>query len=334
MIQVFSGRTADEAWDQAAEVFRKGKEIHAQASRMGGTSELLHVGFSIEDPRQRWVVSRFPPLNPAFAIAEVVWILNGRNDSAFLNYWNRELPKFAGMESQYYGAYGFRLRQHFELDQLERAYLTLKENSESRQVVLQIWDTRTDFPDRMGKPRSQDIPCNVLSLLKVRNRKLEWMQIIRSNDLFRGVPYNFVQFTFLQEVLASWLKIEVGAYNQISDSLHVYEESAKDISASKKIEVLPNTDFMDTSKEQSDQFFQELSRRIETFIQENLTNDEHVQLAFWLEAPQIFQNFLCILAAEAARRRKWLNLAIEIMNRCTNPALIQLWERWLMRVKK
>ena len=64
-----------------------------QPSRGGGTKEILHAAITINDPRQRWVSSRQSPLNVAFAIAEVVWIMTGRNDLAFLKAWNSRLPK-------------------------------------------------------------------------------------------------------------------------------------------------------------------------------------------------------------------------------------------------
>lgn len=45
---------------------------------------------------------------------------------------------------------------------------------------------------------------------------------MRSNDVHRGLPYNVVQFTTLQEVMAGWLGLEVGGYHHWSDSLHLY----------------------------------------------------------------------------------------------------------------
>ena len=60
-------------------------------------------------------------------------------------------------------------------------------------------------------------------MLKVRDGALEWTQILRSNDVFRGLPYNFVQFTMMQEIMAGWLNLRVGSYNQLSDSLHIYD---------------------------------------------------------------------------------------------------------------
>src|SRR2546423_11596601 len=144
MINVFEGNTASDVWQKAVVEITHGNNARYQAGRGGTTEEILHTGFTIQDPRQRWVVVREPALNPAFAIAEVIWILNGRKDSAFLTYWNSQLPNYAGSGKEYHGAYGFRLRQHFGIDQLERAYLALQHNPNGRQVVLQIWDSVND----------------------------------------------------------------------------------------------------------------------------------------------------------------------------------------------
>src|SRR5689334_16561053 len=112
MFHVFDGKTADDAWQKLASAFREEGRAAQQVSRSGLTHEILRAAISIDDPRQRWVLSRQPSINPAFAIAEVVWILTGRNDAAFLNYFNRQLPSFAGHADIYHGAYGHRLRQH------------------------------------------------------------------------------------------------------------------------------------------------------------------------------------------------------------------------------
>lgn len=141
MVTVFSGDTADAAWLAAAHSFARGAGT-AQAGRGGPTAEILHACFSVSDPRQRWVVSRVPALNVAFAIAETAWIVAGRRDLGFLEFWNRRFRLYSGAASQLHGAYGFRLRSHFGLDQLERAAAALAANPDTRQVVLQLWDGR------------------------------------------------------------------------------------------------------------------------------------------------------------------------------------------------
>lgn len=256
--------------------------------------EILHAAFTLTDPRQRWIVARYPALNPAFAIAEVIWILSGRNDAAFLNYWNSQLPKYAGTDVEYHGAYGYRLKKHFGIDQLERAYSALQHNPDSRQVVLQIWDSLKDFPDEGGNPVNADIPCNITSLLKIRDGKLEWMQIIRSNDLFRGVPYNFIQFTSIQEILAGWLNVELGSYNQISDSLHLYSEDAKIVNSNPSGDVEQNTDSLCLPKDISDTVLAKVNSHIEAMIVPNLSQEALHMLLAETDVPNAYQNLLLL----------------------------------------
>jgi len=331
MFRVFEGRTADEVWRNVASTFRSG-EGTVQSSRAGQTREILHSAMSINAPTQRWVTSRQPPINVAFAIAEVVWILTGRNDSAFLNYFNKQLPKYAGYGDTYHGAYGHRLRHHLGIDQLERAYQVLKTKPNSRQVVLQIWDGRRDLPDSSGKEASPDIPCNVVSILKVRSGKLEWMQILRSNDLYRGLPYNLVQFTTLQEIVAGWLGLDVGEYNQISNSLHVYESDLEYISGPSPTHLAVNVDSLAFPKEESNRYFSELARNIETIINQTVPASELVTMVRRSNLPQSFRNMLTILCAEGVRRRLGQDVLSDVMNECTNPIYTYLYECWLSRL--
>lgn len=330
MTNVFEGQTADEVWQAIARRLRDGNPP-PQASRAGSTRELLHTHFMLVNPRERWVHSRGSPINPAFAIAEVLWMLAGRQDSAFLNYFNRGLPKYAGLGPTYHGAYGHRLRHHFGFDQLEHAYLALQSNADSRQIVLQIWDPRIDLPKEEGKPVAADIPCNVMSLLKIRDGVLEWMQIVRSNDLFRGLPYNLVQFTTLQEVMAGWLGVHVGAYHQISDSLHLYLSDESEIQNTGSALRPINTDSLALSKAASDEAFRELTRYAEVVIREQTTADDLANLVQAARLPTPFQNMLCVLAAEGVRRRQREDMAGTLMHGCTNPVFHLLWTQWQER---
>ena len=334
MFRSFEGQTADHVWQQVVEEFRAGDDVFVQPGRGGATKEILRAAITVNDPRQRWVASRQPPLNIAFALADVAWIMTGRNDLAFLEAWNSKLAKFVGKSPQLHGAYGHRLRHRLGLDQLTRAYQTLSDNPNSRQVVLQIWDSSVDLPNPDGSPVDQDIPCNVLSLLKVRGGKLEWLQILRSNDLFLGVPHNFVQFMCLQEVMAGWLGVECGAYHQISDSLHLYEHDEESVFASAPLPHLPsNTDSLALPKETSEAAFGELGRRIERMIAPGLRRDELEGIADWDEGPEAFRNMLAVLAAEVARKHKWADITDQVMTACTSHLYWELWRRWLDRIR-
>jgi|SRR5665213_218103 len=336
MFRNFSGRTANEAWLALAEAFRptligERAEPSTQASRAGPTREILHAAISITDPVQRWVASRNPPLNPAFAVAEVIWILSGRNDSALPNYFNRELAKFAGKGLTYHGAYGHRLRKHFGIDQLDRAYHTLLQQPESRQAAMQIWDARYDLPLEDGRPVAEDIPCNMMSLLKIRSGSLEWTQILRSNDLFRGVPYNFIQFTTIQEIVAGWLGVKLGSYNQLSDSLHVYERDAALITASTSAVDEPNTDSLALPRADFDMVLPELAAKADTVTHDDVSTADLIRSATKSSLPTAYRNLLRLLCAEGARRRRDPEAVAEIMAGCGNLCLSGLFGRWLAR---
>jgi thymidylate synthase len=331
MFQVVEAGTADDAWQTAANWFLPGGISAPQPGRGGETAEVLHTAMSIRDPRQRWIASRFPALNPAFAIAEAIWIATGRNDSGFLNYFNPRLPEFAGEGPIYYGAYGFRLRRHFDLDQLDRAFRALSSDPTSRQVVLQIWDTQADLPDKNGTPRSKDIPCNVMALLKVRDNRLVWTQIARSNDLFLGLPHNIVQFTVLQEIVAGWLEIEVGPYHHLSDSLHLYARNGVVRELLQPTTVPESSDRLNLPKAESEKVLQDVSNFANVLAIMTNSSRDLLDTFSCLRIPQPYINLAAILAADALRRRGDVELALEITSRCTNPCLRFMMERWVRR---
>lgn len=331
MFKTFNAKTADAAWQSIAETFRSDTATIPQSSRAGKTREILHAAISIANPKERWVVSRNPPINPAFALAEVLWIMTGRNDAAFLNYFNSTLPDFAGKGDTYHGAYGHRLRHHLGIDQLDRAYNSLRKKPESRQIVLQIWNGAIDLPRADGSESAADIPCNVISMLKVRGGKLEWTQILRSNDVYRGLPYNFVQFTTMQEIMAGWLGIDMGSYNHLSDSLHVYDESFLSIKKSKPLRLEPNLDSLCLPKIKSDKVFLEMAKMTERIIHPKTKAKDLMGLMACFNGPQAFRNIMVVLCAEVARKQKNTEIAEGIMSGCTNPIFRQLFLRWSNR---
>lgn len=333
MIRAFSGKTADDVWCQAISAL-KGNDCSVHQSRLGATREILHANLYIENPRERWVISRLPAINPAFAIAEVFWILAGSNDAGFINFWNPSLPKFAGGGETYHGAYGYRIINQFSVNQLERAYHALKNNPDSRQVVIQIWDAKADLPNEDGTPASTDIPCNLFSMLKVRDGKLEWTQIMRSNDLYRGTPYNIVQFTMLQEIFAGWLGLEVGGYYQISDSLHIYEGDYKELNVRACDSINKNNDNLSINKEMFENYFKIFWRKLVDLTQPSLTTERFCKVIEIETLPIAYRNLLLVTAADSARRRSWgKEMAMAIEN-CCNPLLVVLIQSWVERWQK
>lgn len=321
--------SANELWSKLVDEFINSPNVQLQKSRRGDTDEILHFWITLNNPSQRFMTTRFPSINPAFAIAEIIWIINGRNDASFINKWNSQLCKYAGNGKSYYGAYGHRLRINFDIDQLKRAYKALKNNPLSRQIVLQIWDPQKDLPLPSGKAKNKDIPCNITSLLKVRNNRLDWVQIMRSNDLFRGLPYNIIQFTTLQEVIAGWIGVKPGKYFHYSDSLHLYHSDRQCLSEIHTPTEIVNNDSLFLPYRESIKLFKSLEHKVESIISNQISEKSLLKIHNWSSAPRSFRNMLSLLSAEIARKARFYTLADNFMEECTNDIYKHLWKNWI-----
>lgn len=327
-MKLFEGQSVSEVWNKSIDFLLDEVNHLKQNSRVGETLEIMKVVFSVSNPRDRWLVNRKPMISPAFAIAELFWILDGRDDADFINTWNPLMKKYSGNDDNYYGAYGERLKYNLKFDQIERAYETLLNNPASRQVVLQIWDGDKDLPKIVGQPNSTDIPCNISSMLKIRNNKLEWSQTMRSNDIFRGTPYNFIQFTTLQEIMAGWLNVDIGEYFYFTDSLHVYESDLKKFNKREESLFISNEDKLLFSKEKFDIFFPECMKILDKVKEFGVNKKDVDNLIDSQLIPQEYKNLLALPLAYIALKSKQYELLSEIENSCKNMLLLQIWNLW------
>lgn len=189
-----------------------------------GMRTLEHQGPFITEytnPRERVLFSSARDANPFFHFFESLWILAGRKDLAYLRQFNSQIARYSDNDHDFYAAYGYRLREHFHTDQIIEAVTLLRKDNTTRQVVLSIWDPRMDLG-----AITVDMPCNCMIMLKVRDGRLNMTVCCRSNDAIWGAyGANAVQFSVLQEFIASAVDVEVGSYVQMSDSFHVYTDN-------------------------------------------------------------------------------------------------------------
>jgi len=199
------------------------------------TKEFTQNTLVITRPYERTCSAR-NGFNIVFSIAELLWIVSGSGDSEMICHYLKNFSQFLdGGHKDFHGAYGSRIfRYGFDerneynfspfVDQFYEVYKKLKADGDTRQAVINLWNP---WKDNL-QLESKDYPCNNIAYLKIREGKLNWTQILRSNDLIYGTPQNIFQFTFLQEVMASALEVDMGHYTQFADSLHVYEDAYYD----------------------------------------------------------------------------------------------------------
>ena len=197
------------------------------ASR-GKTSELTGVLLHLTDPRAR--LSRTEKKGHIFScLGELLWYLSKSNSVQFISHYVPKYEKESDDGHTVYGGYGPRLfAMRGEYDQIQNVITLLRNRPSSRRAVIQLFDAEDIAQDHI------EIPCTCTLQFLIRERRLNMITYMRSNDAFFGLPHDVFAFTMLQEIVARSLGVELGTYKHCVGSLHLYDEHR--ISAQQYIE--------------------------------------------------------------------------------------------------
>ena len=198
--------------------------------------EIIPGYFEIENPRDRLLNIDCRSNITKYIFGELMWYLTGRDDVMFIDKYSKQWAKLSddGKHSNSaYGKYIFNMvpaigygsvyncsYEDFVADkrnyrcQWEYVKDTLKKDPYSRQAVIhikpiQMYDTK-------------DVTCTYFLQFFIRNGKLDMIAGMRSNDLLFGTTYDVFMFTFLQELMAAELGVEIGTYKHFASNMHIY----------------------------------------------------------------------------------------------------------------
>jgi thymidylate synthase len=110
---------------------------------------------------------------------------------------------------------------------LECAVHKIKSDRDTRQAVINIWQNERDS----GQPGKKDYPCTVAIGFRVYRARLDMHVTMRSNDAWKGLPYDVFQFNQAHHTVASMLQVPLGRYYHNAWSMHVYEEDVEKMEA-------------------------------------------------------------------------------------------------------
>lgn len=173
-------------------------------------------------PCERVLFNERRDANPFFHLMESLWILSGSNRVELPSLFLKRIKDYSDDGKTFHGAYGHRLRSAQGIyDQLKMTVGMLQSKPDSRQVVLSIWDPILDLGIA-----TKDMPCNDMVMLDIVDDKLNMTVCNRSNDMIWGAyGANVVQFSMIQEWIASAVGVGVGYYVQQSNNYHVYTDN-------------------------------------------------------------------------------------------------------------
>jgi len=219
------GNVAEALYLAKVELERHGVEVE---TRNGTALEFdTPVAITYNKPLQRVIFYPERDANPVFHFMESIWMLNGNNDVESMEYFNKRMVEFSDDGKILRGAYGYRWRNHFVIDQLKLIIGRLKHFENDRRSVLAMWDPADDLHSHNSR---KDLPCNTHVYFTIRNKELHMTVCNRSNDLIWGCcGANAVHMSYLQEYVASMVNVKVGTYTQFTQNLHAYKDVLKTI---------------------------------------------------------------------------------------------------------
>lgn len=186
----------------------------------GEAREIAGAVIKLRNPRIR--LSRTDNRGVLFScLGEWLWYMSGTNSLKFISYYVKKYAEFSDDNKTIHGGYGPRLFGEGKHDQIHRIIELLQRKQDSRQAVVQIFDSSDILVDH------KDVPCTCTLQFMVRNRRLNLIASMRSNDAYLGLPHDFFAFTMLQELIARSLDLELGYYKHFVGSLHLYKTDEK-----------------------------------------------------------------------------------------------------------
>lgn len=153
-------------------------------------------------------------------IAEQVWFITGDKNTEFLRKYTKMWDEFIEEDGTITSAYGYRWRHHFGKDQLGKLVELLQKDPSSRHGVIITWDPKDDG---YGGTPKKNVPCPYTFTVNIIGGRLNLHNIIRSNDMMLGCPFDTFGFSLLMCTLAQKLGVKPGIYTHTISNAHIYD---------------------------------------------------------------------------------------------------------------
>lgn len=155
-------------------------------------------------------------------VAEQIWFIMGsRRPDEFLREFTQIWDDFTNIGGVVTSAYGYRMRHHFDRDQLGLLIRLLEEEPTSRHGVVVFWDPSDDGLSQSRKKKN--VPCPYTFTVNLIGDRLHLHLMIRSNDMILGFPHDIGGFALLAYILAERLKVEPGTLTHSISNAHIYD---------------------------------------------------------------------------------------------------------------
>ena len=216
-----------------------------------GVGTISHFGYQTRfDLREGFPIVTTKKVPFRWVAEELFWFLSGDTNEANLRAkgvdiwaeWADEahtgrFDRSAGDLGPVYGylwrSFGGHYPQHDGVDQIARLVNEIKNNPNSRRLIVTGWDPRE--ADSVDLP-----PCHTLFQFKVENGTVLHCQLYqRSADAFLGVPFNISSYALLLHMIAHVTNLQVGDFVYTLGDYHIYKNHLDQVNEVLTREPLP-----------------------------------------------------------------------------------------------
>ena len=188
---------------------------------VGNTHELRNIKFTLPDITDNIISVR--EISASYMFGELLWYFNADNSTEFISKFGSKWSKISDNGITNNSAYGYRAMKEFGFNQIDKVVELLQKDPESRRAVINL-----NVPNE-NMIETKDEPCTIALQFYIRDRKLYCTGMMRSNDIWYGLPYDIIFFTELQKRIADRLTCGYGTYTHFAVSLHMYDRDKEKI---------------------------------------------------------------------------------------------------------
>ena len=183
-------------------------------------------------------------------IYELLWFINGDTNIKYLQengvrIWNEWADENGNLGPVY--GHQWRNWNSDEIDQLQDVIHTLKNNPNSRRMLVSAWnpsvlpDTSISFSENVANGKAALPPCHAFFQFYVADGKLSCQLYQRSADIFLGVPFNIASYALFTMMIAQVCGYEAGEFIHTFGDAHIYNnhKAQLDLQLSRDLRPLP-----------------------------------------------------------------------------------------------
>lgn len=202
-------------YENVSEMYRDIVRLLCEQKSDHSTKELTNVMLKVNDVRDALITER--KISLPYLCGELLWYMMESNQVDFISKFAKKWSEISDDGETSNSAYGYILGQKHGFNQVEKIIELLKQDPYSRRAVMNL-----NVPNEKVIETKDEI-CTIALQFLVRDGKLHCLTMMRSNDVYRGMPYDIAFFTSLQKMIAYRLRILSGTYTHVVGSLHLYD---------------------------------------------------------------------------------------------------------------